>query len=190
MDAPLQLTIETPEQWTTIAGDSAHKDMLYVVEVYASWCGPSQAATSTYRKIKDANEAKKFKLCKVCADLDCPRPKADAEGEMEPFFPLEKYKINAKPTFLLFKDGDQVAAVDGVSMPMLEKCAPHPHWSTRAGCACRQTTPPATPHACSRPCAALSSPLPVKLIQVFACLAPSVLPALQAHRRAHARGYP
>ena len=35
--------------------------------------------------------------------------------------PLEKYKILARPTFILYKDGEQVGIVDGVSMPTLEK---------------------------------------------------------------------
>ena len=66
---------------------------------------------STYKKIKDNNEQKKFKICKVCASLLA----------TEETNPLEAYMINARPTFLLFKDGDQVAKVDGVSMPTLEK---------------------------------------------------------------------
>ena len=108
------VVVETPEKWGTICGDAAQKDMLFVVEVYAAWCGPSQAAISTYKKIKDANEAKKFKLCKVCADV------VGGEGEY-----LEQFKILARPTFLFFKDGEQVAQVDGISMPQLEKCVPH-----------------------------------------------------------------
>ena len=95
--------------------------MLFVVEVYANWCGPSAAAISTYKKIKDANEAKKFKLCKVCADV------AGGEGEY-----LEKYKINARPTFLFFRDGEQVAQVEGVSMPTLEKYAARARTSAHA----------------------------------------------------------
>ena len=102
--------VETPEQWATICGDEATKDMLFIVEVYAAWCGASAAAISTYKRLKDENAAKKFKLCKVCADV------AGGEGEY-----LEKFKINARPTFLFFKDGEQVAQVDGVSMPTLEK---------------------------------------------------------------------
>jgi thioredoxin 1 len=108
-DEGLLKTIETTEDWLTICGEAANKDLLFIVEVYAAWCGPSIAALSTYRKIKEQNEQKKFKLCKVCADLETPDDY------------LEKYKINARPTYLLFKDGDQVATVAGVSMPMLEK---------------------------------------------------------------------
>ena len=83
--------------------------MLFVVEVYASWCGASIAPISTYRKSKDASEQKKLKLCKVCADLET------EDGS------LEKYKLNARPTFIFFVNGDQVASIDGVSMPTLEK---------------------------------------------------------------------
>ena len=121
MSEELVKSIETPEEWLQICGEGFRRDMLFVVEVYASWCGPSQAANSTYRKIKDVHvdAQKKIKLCKVCADLQeqLEDPKAAA-------FDLEKYKINPRPTFALFKDGEQVAIVEGVSMPTLEKCAP------------------------------------------------------------------
>ena len=68
-----------------------------------------------YKKIKDSNEQKKFKLCRVCASLGADIAEAAKDN------PLEKYKIMARPTFLLFKDGEQVALVEGVSMPTLEK---------------------------------------------------------------------
>lgn len=110
VDPDLVKPIETIEEWNMICGDDAQKDMLFIVEVYAEWCGPSIAVTSTYKKIKDQNEQKKFKICKVCASL------CGGEGEY-----LEKYTIDARPRFLLFKDGEQVAMVEGVSMPALEK---------------------------------------------------------------------
>ena len=132
--------IETPEEWLKICGDENFaRDMLYVVEVYASWCGQSQAATSTYRKIIDANEQKKFKLCKVCADLvdELENPKAAAVD-------LSKYKINPRPTFILIKDGEMVGIVEGVSMPTLEKCV-------RDLCTRRDFPPlPTAPSACAR----------------------------------------
>ena len=111
VDPDLVKSIDSVEEWNTISGDAAAKDMLFIVEVYAEWCGPSIAVLSTYKKIKDNNEQKKFKICKVCASLLA----------TEETNPLEAYMINARPTFLLFKDGDQVAKVDGVSMPTLEK---------------------------------------------------------------------
>jgi len=111
----LQKSIETVDEWLHIAGDEPQKDMLFVVEVYAAWCGPSQAAISTYKKIKDANEQKKFKLCKVCAALGV------EIAEREKTNPLEKWHIQPRPTFLLYKEGELVGAVEGVSMPTLER---------------------------------------------------------------------
>jgi len=29
--------IETPEQWATVCGENATRDMLFIVEVYVSW---------------------------------------------------------------------------------------------------------------------------------------------------------
>ena len=34
-----------------VYGDAAKQDMLYVVEVYAKWCGSSKACLSTYKKL-------------------------------------------------------------------------------------------------------------------------------------------
>ena len=58
---------------------------------------------------------KKFKMCKVCASLGKDIAEAGGENVLEP------YEILARPTFLLFKDGEQIAKVEGVSMPTLEK---------------------------------------------------------------------
>ena len=109
------IAIETPEAWLDIIGDNPKRDMLFIVEVYAEWCGESMAAKSTYKKIREEYEMKKFKMCKVCASLG----KDIAEGGGENV--LEPYEILARPTFLLFKDGEQIAKVEGVSMPTLEK---------------------------------------------------------------------
>lgn len=100
--------VETPEAWAKISGEEATGDMLFVVEVYAEWCGPTLAANTTFRNIKDnlISEGKKIKCFKICAEV--------VED-------LEKFRVNACPTFLLFVGGDQVAMVQGVSMPALEK---------------------------------------------------------------------
>ena len=130
-DSEIRL-IETPEEWLDIIGETPKKDMLFIVEVFAEWCGPSQAALSTYRKIKDQNEQKKFKLCKICASM------ADDEAlaeQKEPLQMLEKIKIEPRPTFYLIKDGELVATVAGVSMPTLEKCAPAASLGPRTCCA-------------------------------------------------------
>lgn len=37
--------------WNMVYGDAAKQDMLYVVEVYAKWCGSSKACLSTYKKL-------------------------------------------------------------------------------------------------------------------------------------------
>ena len=134
MSEELLKTIETGDELLKIYGDDFQRDMLFVIEIFAAWCGPSQAALSTYRKIKDSNEQKKFKLCKVCADV---YEQLDEKGQG--FFDLGKFSINPRPTFVLFKDGEQVGLVEGVSMPTLEKCAHAP----RPGDA-------ATPAPCTR----------------------------------------
>ena len=88
MSEELLKTIETGDELLKIYGDDFQRDMLFVIEIYAAWCGPSQAALSTYRKIKDANEQKKFKLCKVCADV---YDQLDEKGQG--FFDLGKWKV-------------------------------------------------------------------------------------------------
>ena len=171
-ESDLLKAIETVDDWVNICGDDATKDMLYIVETYAAWCGPSQAALSTYRKIKEQNEQKKFKLCKVCADLS-------DEFNGRSSFDLQKYKIQPRPTFILFKDGEQVAIVEGVSMPTLEKCA---------------STPPRSPHlmqTCSHlASSARSCPAPFSRAAPEILTHPLLMPRrLQADRGAHARGF-
>ena len=82
-----------------------------VVEVYAKWCGPSPACKSTYRKLQDdlIDQQKRIRLCQVCA--------TDVKGVEE----LVKYAVSARPTFLLYLNGEKVGTVEGVSTPTLEK---------------------------------------------------------------------
>ena len=63
--------------------------MLHMVEVFASWCGPSEAITSTFKKLYVAYQGRKVKFWQVNADT-------------APY--LEKYAPSAA-LFLFFKDG-------------------------------------------------------------------------------------
>uniref|UniRef100_A0A6T7YMV1 Thioredoxin domain-containing protein n=1 Tax=Prymnesium polylepis TaxID=72548 RepID=A0A6T7YMV1_9EUKA len=105
----LAVPIETVEQWTTIAGEHAVKDMLFVVEVFAEWCGPSQAIWSTYVKLYNEYTDRKLKLHKVCAKLE-------TEGGA-----LDKFRTGSRPNFLFYLNGEQVAHVEGVQAPTFEK---------------------------------------------------------------------
>ena len=107
------VSIETPEHWaelTDAENPKFNRDMLYVVEVYASWCGPSLASNATFRKIKEnlIGEGKKLRLYKVCADI----LSEESHGHL---------RSQARPTYQLWVAGEIVAQVDGVSMPALEK---------------------------------------------------------------------
>lgn len=58
--------IGTQEEWDKICGDKAEKDCLFLVEVYAAWCGPSNAILSTYKKLRMDFEGRKIKIMQVC----------------------------------------------------------------------------------------------------------------------------
>ena len=110
------VTIESIDKWAELMdpeNPKFNRDMLYVIEVYADWCGPSLAANSTFRKIKEnlIGEGKKIRLFKVSADI----LSEETHGQ---------YRSQARPTYQLYVAGEVVAQIDGVSMPALEKCAP------------------------------------------------------------------
>jgi len=103
---PQMTQLTTEEEWAKVCGDSAEKDVLYFVEVFAAWCGPSDAITSTFRRLKMDLEGRKIKFVQVCADV------TDV---------LSKYKDTARPHFIFFKEGEQLEVVEGVNAPALEK---------------------------------------------------------------------
>ena len=66
---PLMPAITTEEEWAKVSGDNAEKDVLYFIEVYAAWCGPSDAVISTFRKLKMDYEGRKLKFGQASAPL-------------------------------------------------------------------------------------------------------------------------
>ena len=64
-DAPVATLLETEEQWKKISGEEAEKDFLNVVEVFASWCGPSEAIISTLKRVQMDLPGRKLKFYKV-----------------------------------------------------------------------------------------------------------------------------
>ena len=59
------VTITLPDEWAKISGEGAEKDFLHVVEVYVSWCGPTTAITSTFKKINFNYNQRKIKFFHV-----------------------------------------------------------------------------------------------------------------------------
>ena len=92
--------ITSEAEWAKVQGEADFEaDMLHMVEVFASWCGPSEAITSTFKKLYVAYQGRKVKFWQVNADT-------------APY--LEKYALSARPYFLFFKDGapPPIAAFD------------------------------------------------------------------------------
>merc|ERR1719271_2211945 len=61
------MPIATLDEWDTVAGKSAEKDMLFVVEVYAKWCGPSDAVIQTVRRLQVEYAGRKLKFVQAPA---------------------------------------------------------------------------------------------------------------------------
>ncbi|KAL1525092.1 hypothetical protein AB1Y20_019964 [Prymnesium parvum] len=102
-------TIESTEAWEQICGENAIRDMLFVVEVYAEWCGPSTAIWSSYVKMYHEYSDRKLKIMKVCAKLE-------TDGHV-----LDKFLTGSRPNFLFYLNGEQVGHVEGVQVPAFEK---------------------------------------------------------------------
>ena len=89
-EGPAFTPITITDEWAAVAGPSATKDCLFVVEVYAGWCGPTDAITQTARRLQIENAGRKLKFVQVCADL------VDA---------FEKYRLTSRPNFALYREG-------------------------------------------------------------------------------------
>ena len=66
---PTMTLVQLEEEWAKISGEGAEKDVLFFVEVYAAWCGPSDAITSTFRRLKMDYEGRKIKFMQACASV-------------------------------------------------------------------------------------------------------------------------
>lgn len=104
--APATL-IEGEEAWKKVCGDGADKDMLFVVEVFCHWCGPSEAIVSTLKRLVMDYNGRKLKFLNMEATEEIPE--------------LAKFISTSRPHFLFFKDGEQLDTVEGVNAPLLEK---------------------------------------------------------------------
>ena len=59
---PVIIPIAQPEEWGKLSGDAAERDYLAIAEVYVTWCGPSEAITSTIKKLQTEYAGRKLKF--------------------------------------------------------------------------------------------------------------------------------
>ncbi|KOO22578.1 thioredoxin [Chrysochromulina tobinii] len=98
--------IEDPAQFAKISGNDYEKDMLHVVEIFCTWCGPSDAVKSTYKRLAVELKGRKVKFYKM-------------DAKLVPGF--EKQALTSKPFFAIYKDGEIIEQVEGINTPLLEK---------------------------------------------------------------------
>lgn len=107
MDKTTIATTLDAETWVKISGEEAEKDFLQLVEVYAKWCGPSEAIITTLKRIQLDRPNQKIKFWQVEA--------------CEAIADTEKYMTASRPHFLFYKNGEHMDTVEGVNAPQLEK---------------------------------------------------------------------
>ena len=59
---PVIIPIAQPEEWGKLSGEAAERDYLAIAEVYVTWCGPSEAITSTIKKLQTEYAGRKLKF--------------------------------------------------------------------------------------------------------------------------------
>ena len=79
-----------------------------VVEIFADWCGPSDAVLSTVKNNHVKMMGRKIKWYKA---------------NTKEIAALEKYADDAKPRFLFYRDGEVMEAVEGINAPSITRRA-------------------------------------------------------------------
>ena len=95
------------EGWAKVCGEEAEKDFLHLIEVYAKWCGPSEAIITTLKRIQLDMPNRKIKFFQI--------ESTDAIPELERFTKI------SRPQFLFFKNGEHLDTVEGINAPQIEK---------------------------------------------------------------------
>jgi thiol-disulfide isomerase/thioredoxin len=101
-------TLGSESEWLALAGEvqPANKNILALVELYASWCGPSTAIVGTLARLADTYAGRKLRFYQMDASLSTE---------------TQKYTETSKPHFLILRDGDLLEVIDGVNAPFIEK---------------------------------------------------------------------
>ena len=84
------------------------------MEIFADWCGPSEAVLSTLKNSHVKMQGRKIKWYQV---------------NTKEIKELEKYHDDAKPKFLFYRDGEVIEAVEGINSPSISR---HTHTLYRA----------------------------------------------------------
>ena len=88
-----------PQEW--LQGEPVtkwEKDRVYVLEFWATWCGPCRAFAPTFKSV-----ASEYSLKVRFAKVD-----VDAQGVV-----AQKFNIQSIPTLILFKNGKEIRRVAG-----------------------------------------------------------------------------
>ena len=79
------------------------------MEIFADWCGPSDAVLSTVKNNHVKMMGRKIKWY---------------TANTKEIAALEKYADDAKPRFLFYRDGEVMEAVEGINAPSITRHAP------------------------------------------------------------------
>lgn len=97
------LEVENVDQWNTFVKTQAGgggKDHVFVVDFYATFCGPCKAVKPKYHELSDAYPQVSF----LSIDIEKLEPVAD------------KFNITRVPTFMIVKNHDVVKMIEGADI--------------------------------------------------------------------------